>query len=65
MILKTSKLFLLCKLVDNYEQAAREGWVLGLWGPPGSGKTFLTVATAIECIYRYWLSPLFSTFRQS
>jgi DNA replication protein DnaC len=39
--------------VDNYEQAEREGWVLGFWGLPNSGKTHLTLGIAQECVRRY------------
>jgi DNA replication protein DnaC len=44
--------------VDSYEEASRDGWVLGFHGPPGCGKTFLTVAIAVECVYRYLASPV-------
>lgn len=43
--------------VDHYLQAAEEGWALGFWGKPRTGKTHLAVATALACTKRYLIRP--------
>jgi DNA replication protein DnaC len=44
--------------VDNYEQAENEGWLLGFWGPPGVGKTHITLGIALDCVRRYNIRPV-------
>lgn len=44
--------------VDNFLQAREEGWVLGYWGQPRSGKTHLAVAVAQACTKRYLVRPM-------
>ena len=39
--------------VHYFDQASEEGWVLGFYGPPGSGKTHLAVGIGAEvCLER-------------
>lgn len=45
--------------VDNYERAAQEGWVLGFFGQPRTGKTHLGVAIAQAITKRYLARPAF------
>jgi DNA replication protein DnaC len=52
--LKISKNF-----VDNYSQARSEGWMIGFYGPPQSGKTHLSVGIAQAITKRYLARPLF------
>lgn len=44
--------------VENYEQAAEKGWVLGFTGAPRSGKTHLATAIAQACAKRYMARPM-------
>jgi len=43
--------------VDNYPRAAEEGWVIGFYGEPRSGKTHLAVATLQKATKRYSIRP--------
>ena len=43
--------------VDHYEDARSEGWVLGFYGEPRSGKTHLAVAIAQACTKRFLCKP--------
>lgn len=45
--------------VDNYQQASREGWLLGFWGLPSSGKTHLTTGIGMACVRRYLAKPAY------
>lgn len=38
---------------DQWEKARTEGWILGLWGDPGCGKTHLATAMSIDLTRRY------------
>lgn len=44
--------------VDNYLRAAEEGWIMGFWGPPRSGKTHLAVAVLQACTRRFSIQPM-------
>lgn len=44
--------------VRNYLTAREQGWVLGFWGQPRSGKTHLAVAIAQACTKRYLARPM-------
>ncbi|WP_217924732.1 AAA family ATPase [Miltoncostaea oceani] len=46
---------------DSWVQARREGWVLGLWGTPGCGKTHLATAMALELTRRFLAKSLVVT----
>jgi len=52
--LKISKNF-----VENYPAARSEGWMIGFYGPPQSGKTHLSVGIAQAITKRYLARPLF------
>lgn len=52
--LKISKNF-----VENYPTARREGWMIGFYGPPQSGKTHLSVGIAQAIVKRYLARPQF------
>jgi len=43
--------------VDNYPEAAKNGWMMGLWGEPRAGKTHLGVGIAQAIAKRYGASP--------
>jgi DNA replication protein DnaC len=42
---------------DDFDEARREGWALGLFGPVGSGKTHLASAIALEVARRHLIEP--------
>jgi DNA replication protein DnaC len=46
--------------IDNYERAAKEGWVLGFFGEPRTGKTHLAIAIAQAITKRYLARPSFA-----
>lgn len=43
--------------VDHYDEARKEGWVLGFYGEPRSGKTHLAVALAQASTKRFLCKP--------
>lgn len=46
------------RLVEHWEEACRQGWVLGFWGKPATGKTHLVNGIALACVERYLTRPL-------
>lgn len=44
--------------VGNFLQAREEGWVLGYWGQPRTGKTHLAIAIAQAVTKRYLATPM-------
>lgn len=45
--------------VENWPTAKKEGWMVGFFGPPQSGKTHLSVGIAQAITKRYLARPLF------
>lgn len=44
--------------VENFAKAQENGWVLGFWGEPNTGKTHLAVAIAQALTKRYLARPI-------
>lgn len=44
------------RFVDFWHDARSEGWILGLYGMPGAGKTHLAYAMGQACIKRYFIT---------
>lgn len=44
--------------VDNYQEAADNGWIIGFWGEPRAGKTHLAVGIIQAIAKRYGARPM-------
>lgn len=45
--------------VNNWQEAKKEGWMIGFYGPPQSGKTHLSVGIAQAITKRFLAKPAF------